>query len=272
MGSEVPLSRTFNLWTSNFKGPGREVPGPDEDHSRGPRAVPHPRAGPGHPGDPSADSAVLPGFSATAATDRGRARSFDCPHPGAGGCDSPARDTYRAPRAATGRRAATRDRGPGQPRSHPPRPAIPANNGKLRRASQPGQPTARRPAAELIPGCDPRSAGGPGWPPAPRESLTVRPAPPRASASSPSPHPQVVRDGGTRIRLRPCCGRSKERARPWSVAAVAEKPGRTVRSAHGSPGGPGACPRVRHCRGSRLWSSSSPGTFARTLGITRPGP
>jgi hypothetical protein len=151
---------------------------------------------------------------------------------------------------------------------------CPANSGKLRRA----RAGNRAHGGQARNSSRPRPAtrpGGPGWAPAPRESLPVRPAPPQAPASSPSP-PSA---GGLHRRephpTAPGCGWPKERARPWSVAAVAEKPGRTGLSVYGSRGVAGARPPVRHRRGSRLRTSSSPKESPHlpqgSLEITRPG-
>ncbi len=113
----------------------------------------------------------------------------------------------------------------------------------------------------------------PGRRPAPRQRWTVRPAPPPAPASAQSGSSAAwpAWTAGSRIRLRPRCGRPRERARPWPVAAVAERPGRTVLPAYGSRGWPGPARGCGTTRGSRPWPSSSPGSSLGPLGITRPG-
>ena len=110
-------------------------------------------------------------------------------------------------------------------------------------AGDPGPPARSRVTAGtgLGPGC--RAPGCPGWPGgacrcwrdgrprrmAARLACTAIPG----GGSPPAAGPRCVACGGgrrSRIRLRQRRGRPKERARPWSVVAVAEKPGRTVLS------------------------------------------
>ena len=50
------------------------------DHSREPRAEPHPRAGPGHPREPGADSTAFLDLSATVPAGKGRVRSLNYLH------------------------------------------------------------------------------------------------------------------------------------------------------------------------------------------------
>ena len=238
--------------------------------------MPHPRLSPGHPGEPHADSTVLPGFSATPATDQGRARSFDHPHPGAGGCDSPCAGhaRHRGPQpggepppeiAAQGRRAAIR-------RGRPSRKQRQAPPGQPR---QPGarQPGARQPGAQPVHVRDPRPGpAGPGWPPAPREPLTVRPAPPPAPASSQVPSSAHARDEWEPRPPASRCGWSKERARPLVSGGRSGKPGRTVLSACGSPGWPGL---ARGCGTAGVPGCGPHPARASPLGplgITRLGP
>ena len=152
------------------------MPRLDEDHSREPRRCRTRGQAPATPREPHADSTVLPGFSATAATDRGRARSFGYPHPGAGGCDSPCAGHARGTEGRTG--AASRHPGIAvQVRRAVPSAAAghPANSGKPRRAT--GRTAARRTTRSR-----PRPATRPGGPrvaagPAPVADRQAGPAP-----------------------------------------------------------------------------------------------
>ena len=72
----------------------------------------------------------------------------------------------------------------------------------------------------------------------------------RPAAPMPALGARCVACAGGRICLRQRCGWSKERVRPWSVAAVAEKPGRTGLSACGSRGWPGLARGCGTTRGS----------------------
>jgi hypothetical protein len=64
------------------------VPREGEDHSREPPAVPHPRADPGHPGEPHANSTVLSRFlQLRPPLTRGASTHLTTRTPDAGGCD-----------------------------------------------------------------------------------------------------------------------------------------------------------------------------------------
>jgi hypothetical protein len=81
---------------------------------------------PANPREPSADSTVLPGFQLRPPLTRGAPAHLTTRTSGAGGCGSPRRRPptgHRGPQPE--RRAATRDRGAGQGRCHPPRPTVP---------------------------------------------------------------------------------------------------------------------------------------------------
>ena len=199
----------------------------------------------------------FPGFQLRPPLTRGAPAPSATRTSDAGGRDSPCAGHVRAPRAAT--RAASRHPGIAvQARRAAIRRGRPSRKQRQAPPGQPGQPGAQRPGAQPVPSCDPRP--GPAAPGGRRPAPVAdrKPARPQAPASSASPHPHMARDGREPHPPASRCGRSKERTRPWSVAAVAENPGRTVLPACGSRGLAGACPRVRQRRGSRPWSSSSP--------------
>ena len=232
-----------------------------------PRVVPHPRASPGHPREPHADSPVLPGFSATAATDQGRTRSFDHPHlwrrqmrpacaghaPGTEGRHrgggSPPRIAVRVRRAAIRRGRPSR-----QQRQAPP--------------GQPGQPGARRPGAQ--PRSRPRPATRPG---AHRVAASPARVADREAGPAASSQPLIRRSPVT-AGVASACARVrvvKGAGAPLVSGGRSGKTGKDGAVRVWLAGVAGACPRVRHRWGSRLWSSSSLVPPLGPLGITRLG-
>jgi hypothetical protein len=206
----------------------------------------------------------FPGFSATATTDQGRVGSFDHPHPTQTEANPAVTGHMRNEGTENWQTTRSGDRPHGQR-------LPPDGAATLSTRVGPRVPHSRERVPHLAAVRSAVEAGA-------RRSLLLHPGWPTAADSGAHdlhlalgwagrPVPAPVPDAwSAQVKSHPPasgCGWSNERTRPWSVVAVAGKTGKDGAVRAWLAGVAGVCPRVPHRRGSRLWSSSSPGTSAR---------